>query len=144
MYKLEGDLRSDFTKHVNAQGCKAQPIESGTTGLGIPDWYVRTPKVSAWAEFKNLRFPLNYPLEVPFKPGQYTWLKRHWALGGTSLLIIGTIEGIYVWRNEHIQKVYVAPFYTSCGLHMPNLSGKVFVEWLDKMEYQDHEGLDNP
>jgi hypothetical protein len=101
--------------------------------LGIPDEYIRTTKVGAWAEFKNMRYPIRYPFEVPFKPGQFPWLKRHWELGGISLLIIGIPEGICTFKNGNICQFYGEPLECICDFFMSSMNGHAFIAWLDTL-----------
>jgi len=131
--KSESYLRRAFTTAIRATGNMATPIESGTTGLGIPDMYVRTPKTSVWIEFKNEKFALCYPYEVSFRPGQYLWLKKHMQLGGTSLLVVGSPEGIFVFKNECIRQVYDKSLNVYANLIMQVVDGRKFVNWLDKL-----------
>lgn len=131
----EGDLRAMVTRSLKHARVLAQPIESGETGLGIPDMFIRTTKTSAWMELKFRRFPIHYPFEVPFRPGQYAWLERNYKMGGTSVLMIGTLTGVYAFKNEQIEKVYDTDLLDHCGWFYQNF-GQVFpanefVMWLD-------------
>lgn len=131
----EGDLRALVTKSIKQIGLLAQPIESGETGLGIPDMYIRTGEVSAWMELKFRRFPLHYPFEVPFRPGQAAWLERNYKLGGTSLLMIGTLTGVYVFLNTNIKRVYNKDLLDECDWFYQNFGqtfpAREFVWWLN-------------
>lgn len=131
MYQSEGKLRAAFVQALRYNKILAQPIESGSTGLGIPDMFLRTGKHSVWAEFKNAKYAIQLPYTVPFRPGQYRWLKDYYSLGGLSLLVIGTPEGIYIFRNESIKKQYIKPLADCCNLFMPTVNGKVFIDWLN-------------
>lgn len=128
--KNEAELRSTMVKGFRAAGYMATPIESGSTGLGIPDLFVRLPFCGFWAELKNLRYPVRLPLEVPFRPGQYSWLARHHALGGTSMLVMGTPGMNYVFVNENIQKVYDRPLEQYASFAFNRFNAREFVGWL--------------
>lgn len=131
----EGDLRALITRGLRHAKVLAQPIESGETGLGIPDLYIRTTKTSAWMELKFRRFPIHYPFEVPFRPGQHAWLERNYKLGGTSVLMIGTLTGVYTFKNEQIKKVYENTLTDECGWFYQNFGqtfpAHEFIRWLD-------------
>jgi hypothetical protein len=118
---------------IRAAGCIAQPIESGETGLGIPDMFIRTESKSAWVEFKNTKYLLVYPYTVPFRPGQCAWLERYYQLGGTSLLVIGSLEGIFVFHNKAIKRVYESDLIGHCSSHFLHVVGKSFIAWLNKL-----------
>jgi hypothetical protein len=129
----EGTFRGDLTRAIRANDCQAQPIESGTTGLGIPDLWVRTTKVGAWVELKNEHYDLPLPgiYAVPFRTGQYGWLRRHYELGGISVLGVKAPSGVYFFANEAIREVYYDSLQIVCNIHMKSINGKEFIAWLD-------------
>ena len=52
-----------------------QRIESGTTGKGIPDIYAVSPKGQAmWLELKVIPGNNTQILNVPWRPGQQSWM----------------------------------------------------------------------
>jgi len=109
LYKNESALRSYFGNIAKSQGFKVQHIESGTTGCGIPDTYLSCPDVKGWIEFKLLGSILTVPrvLIVPYRAGQYAWLKNFSGAGTDCWLVLGFQEGIVVARNGEIQKDYL-------------------------------------
>lgn len=117
---------------LELSGAMVQSVESGSTALGIPDIYFRTLKIDGWIELKNLVYPIRGHLDVPFRPGQYAWLKRHWEMGGTSVLAISGVEGIWFYKGDRIQKTYTVPFTPDLSLN--RLDGKRIVEWLEEEE----------
>lgn len=131
--RRESNLRGTMTRVLRAMGYIAQPIESGETGLGIPDLYVRTSKASAWVELKNFRYPLVYPVQIPFRPRQKEWLADHSALGGLSVLVIGEPKGVHVFVGPLIKKTYSLPLNTCSSLSMTKFSGRMFVDLLDEL-----------
>ena len=133
MRRTEGMFRGDLTRAIRANNCQAQPIESGTTGLGIPDLWVRTTKVGAWVELKNEHYEPRIPYVVPFKPGQYAWLKHHYELGGTSVLGVKTPSGAYFFKNYAIQERYNRPLWDCCDMSMKSISGRDFIAWIDSL-----------
>lgn len=133
--RRESNFRGALGQAIRATHNIAQPIESGTTGLGIPDMFIKTTKVSAWAELKNEKFPLRFPYFVPFRPGQAAWLERHYQLGGISILGIATPDGNFFFVNENIRRVYESERQLHelssyvCGV----IVGKDIVRWLDSL-----------
>jgi hypothetical protein len=122
-----------MTRTIRMTRCIAQPIETGLTGLGVPDLFVRTHKVGAWCELKNIKERPTFPFKVPFRPGQYMWLKRHAVLGGTSILGIGTPIGIYFFCNDAIREVYYKSFEELCAYKTLHFNAREFVNWLNEL-----------
>jgi len=130
--KSESELRRTLVRGLRAHHVMAVSIESGTTGLGIPDVYIRTKRVGAWAELKNVKSTIKYPFTISFRPGQYQWLTTHHRLGGTSLLIVGTLFDIFVFKNEHIKEVYDKTMYKDIDFSFVNFNVAEFIDWLDQ------------
>ena len=131
--KRESNFRAALVVAIKASRCIAQPVETGTTGLGVPDLFVRTTKTSAWIELKNYRYPIKYPFVVSFRPGQAMWLERHYQLGGLSVLGISTLEGNFFFVNEKIKRTYERRLLDECDYWCPNIIGKEFIKWLDNL-----------
>lgn len=133
--RSEADVRGVLTRALRANGALAQPIESGTTGLGIPDLFVRTTRVSAWVELKYARYEPSSTYEVTFREGQYGWLKRYYELGGTSVLGIWTPAGLHCFKNESIKQYYSLKnldlIHQLSGIRMASVSGATFIEWIN-------------
>lgn len=129
--KSESELRRALVKGLRAHRALATPIESGLTGLGIPDLYIRTSKVSAWAELKNIKSRVTYPFTVPFRQAQHSWLTQHYKLGGTSLLIMAILDDIYVFKNSNILTVYDKTMYKYIDFSFVNFNIAEFIGWLD-------------
>lgn len=52
-----------------------QRIESGTTGVGIPDLYtIDTEGKARWLELKRVRCTWTPGIQIPWRPGQEAWL----------------------------------------------------------------------
>lgn len=131
--RYESDFRGALGQAIRATQCIAQPIESGSTGLGIPDLFVRTTKVSVWMELKNLRYPARFPFVVPFRPGQAAWLERHYKLGGISVLGIAAQDVKYFFVNENIRRTYETDFDSLCNFKCTHIIGRDIVNWLDNL-----------
>ena len=129
--KNEGAFSGVICKAMKDYGCKVQRIESGSTGLGIPDAFVRTFHTDIWMELKNLVYPVVHSVQVPFRPGQYAWLKEYARMGGHSVLAMATCEGFYFFHNDRIRKEYSAPLSAYADLSLQRIYGKTIVEWFD-------------
>ena len=129
--KNESAFSGVICKNIKDYGCKVQRIESGSTGLGIPDAFVRTFNTDVWMELKNLIYPVTHSVQVPFRPGQYAWLKDYARMGGNSVLAIASQEGFFFFHNDHIQKEYLAPLSKSADLCLNRIDGRTIVEWFD-------------
>ena len=68
-----------------------QPIESGSIGSGIPDIFFRDIHNEGWIELKQLIIKRNKMVYVPFRPGQYPWIKRYVKLNG-NMILLGTFK----------------------------------------------------
>jgi len=134
--KRESNFRGALGQAIRATRNIAQPIESGSTGLGVPDIFVRTSKVSAWIELKNYKYQIRYPLKVSFRPGQAAWLERYYKLGGISILGISTLEGNFFFVNMRIKRVY-NDLAAECDYFCTHIIGIEFVRWLDNLQ-DDH------
>lgn len=115
---LEKDLVHKITKGFRTPEynrlVKVQLIESGGTGLGIPDIFFRTEN-DTWAEAKRILITSKTinRIRIPYQAGQYAWIKKYRELGGNALLIclvldkFGTFDKkIYIFRNYGIQESY--------------------------------------
>ena len=134
--RRESDFRGALGQAIRATHNIAQPIESGTTGLGIPDMFIRTSKTSAWLELKNLKYGLQFPFVVPFRPGQAAWLERYYKLGGLSILGIAVYNTKYFFVNQHIQRTYPTKeqFEDLCDYQCEYIIGRDIVRWLDNLQ----------
>jgi hypothetical protein len=82
-----------------------QRIESGATGLGIPDIFYRTLSKDGWIELKELQVTSN-SVTIPFRPGQRGWLLNYCKLGGLGF-VFGTIGNeLYILSGYNIEKKY--------------------------------------
>lgn len=99
-------LRTIFIRN----GSLIQRIESGSTGLGIPDVFFRTKQSDGWIELKEVSWPIREEtkIHIPFKSGQFYWAHKYSSLNGDMFLIC-SIRGntnIYIFRKEYILKEY--------------------------------------
>jgi len=138
----ESDVRKALVHGARSMGLQAQAIESGTTGLGIPDIYVRTRRSSAWIELKRVRSRIKCPMHVPFKPGQYEWLSQHWQLGGTSVLVVAFDDCLCVLRDEQIEREYATLDDLTRGLVQASLNVRELVNFIDEPRFHLCRGDD--
>ena len=80
-------------------------IESHATMLGIPDVNFRTAYIEGWIELKQLKKG-HYVWRVPFRPGQYNWLKKQYMLNGIAILLATIDKQWYYFEGEDIKEVY--------------------------------------
>lgn len=76
---IDGGLRALFKKHMPY--VDFQPIETGGTGLGIPDTNGCFNGVECWIEFKQTE-----AWNVTVRPGQVGWAERRLRHGGRVYL----------------------------------------------------------
>lgn len=93
MGKPESKWRERFNSKMTEKGAWCTPIESGATGDGIPDTFMRFNNRGYWIEYKVIDAPLTSQQKVPFRPGQYNWLRRNHREGGVSLVAIQYNDG---------------------------------------------------
>ena len=134
--KRESNFRGALGQAIRATHNIAQPIESGTTGLGIPDMFIRTTKTDAWIELKNIKYTMNWPFHVPFRPGQAAWLEKYYNLGGISILGLSTPTGNFFFVNANIRRVYESErqMHDLSGYVCGGIIGRDFVKWLDNLQ----------
>lgn len=67
---------------LKSYNCIAQRIESGVTGRGIPDLYLRTPKREIWVELKvtSASKVEDEWFKIPWRQGQQAWHLRYYKL----------------------------------------------------------------
>lgn len=91
-------------------------IESGSTGVGIPDLFIQVPDgpISLWCELKSCRL-LKRTLTVKpeWRPGQIAWAKTHQKAGGLWILICSVEKDIRysVVPKDIYENGELKPFY---------------------------------
>ena len=77
-----------------------QRIESGSTGLGIPDIYFATKKENGWLELKEIKIlskninPDNI-IKIPFREGQKGWILNHLKYDKNIFIIYTTKDNFW-------------------------------------------------
>jgi len=110
---------------------KVQNIESGMTGLGIPDIFFRT-NIDTWMETKRIIIKSNNisKVTIPFQPGQYKWIDSYRKLGGHILLACLIIDKLSTYNNH----VY---FFRGSNIKRTYLYDEFFMNYDSLMDY-DH------
>ncbi len=88
---IETKMAQTFKKKLKDMPVNFHKIESGSTEVGFPDWYLRTEWIDLWIEAKELkRWPTRASTRIiiSYRPGQYNWIMQHRKLGGKVLLIV--------------------------------------------------------
>lgn len=102
---IEADLHKKVKRLAKSTTFKRveNKLENGT-----PDVYFFNKKCCGWMENKHIHLGNKYlgNVKVPFRPGQYPWLKEHYQNGGLSLLGIITDWGMFFAVNENICENY--------------------------------------
>jgi hypothetical protein len=95
-----------------------QKIESGGTGLGIPDIFIRTMNKDIWMECKQITWPKrSNEIKIPFQPGQLKWISNYIRLGGTAFLavLVGytspRTSQVYFFKNYSISGEYTKDMF---------------------------------
>lgn len=102
---LETDLYQWTIRKLRGATVKLQAIESGSTGLGIPDWFYRTLTIDGWIEAKCLK-DVKEIVKIPFRPGQFSWLMNYTKLHGNALLFVQHKEWLTIFQGMMIQREY--------------------------------------
>lgn len=103
MATLEKRFWSTFKKNL-PMGCHIQRIETGSTGLGIPDVNLCHSGVETWVELKVVKGK-----RVELSPQQVVWHHKRWRAGGSSYILArdkfegprkGKGDNIYLWCGK--------------------------------------------
>lgn len=89
-YSSEAAFSRALVPLLNDQFRCVQRIESGETGRGIPDIYIRGRRHELWVELKNMKHCSIYDgsWEVPWRQGQQAWHLNYYKAGGWPVLTI--------------------------------------------------------
>jgi len=76
--------------------------------LGTPDLYFSHFTTCGWIELKQFKLPKREKTEItiPFRPGQYGWIRRFSRAGTRVILICYTNNGVFAFEGERIKTVY--------------------------------------
>ena len=83
-------MRQWLIKVMRDKPILLQPIESGGTGIGIPDIFFRTRVNEGWIELKIAKIIKgSFRIKIDWRMGQLNWISRYVSLRGKVLLMIG-------------------------------------------------------
>jgi hypothetical protein len=80
---IDGGLRSLFIKHLTPFGFDCQAIETGGTGLGVPDMNYCYQGLEGWCEFKKTS-----AWAIQISAEQVGWLSRRQRAKGVCYVVI--------------------------------------------------------
>ena len=121
---LEKEMRKQIIEQWEGV-VRFTPIESPGTQRSIPDMQARSRTADWWIELKRYvsTYKLiydNYPISIPWRAGQRTWLRHHDAKNGNVALIytIGTLYYI-IQDMSNILETYenLKHLEQSCSYH---------------------------
>ena len=100
---LEKDMLKKLKRRIKTESINVllQPIESGRTGLGIPDIFWKTDFNQGWIELKQVYVTKYGKVVVPFRPGQLPWARKYIALNG-NMILLATFENTTYGKNTLI------------------------------------------
>ena len=95
-YRNEAAFSKALVTAMRNRGIFVQRIESGETGKGIPDLFVITHKTPMWIELKRIHDTCSdkRTLEIPWRPGQQSWLHDVACRGVTTMTLACFDDGI--------------------------------------------------
>jgi hypothetical protein len=124
----ETDGRQWLRRKLGRFNLQLQAIESGGTGIGIPDLYLRHSEGAMWIELKIGHY-VGTGIRVLFRPGQLPWLQTNVSLGGNVALLMfvpheeGNDFSWWVLKNSDIRASYTLEELATLGKGY--LSGKL-------------------
>ena len=106
-YKSESRFRNQLVNTMRQEGFKVQAVETGGTGLGVPDVFFARSGLSGWMELKNMQDDiLPDTITIDFRPGQIRWLTEFKDEGVNVYLVVSCIDGVFFFRNSEIKQEY--------------------------------------
>lgn len=108
-----------------------QSIESGGTGIGIPDIFFRTQNKEGWIELKQVRQSAKGKVNIPFRPGQISWIQRYIKRNGLVILLCSfsnhfpdrgylfAFKGKNIWEEYSINQFYDASYWQGTIEYFP-------------------------
>ena len=108
---LEKDMRRLLKHEVRIQipWVLIQRIETGSTGIGIPDFYFKTMYNEGWIELKEIKGNVSREaiIKIPYRPGQFNWIKKYISLSGNVILICSIGEVWHCFKGDYIWEEYM-------------------------------------
>jgi hypothetical protein len=109
-YRSEADFSAALIRALKGCCPFIQRIESGTTGKGIPDLYLRFPKREVWVELKNDRYASIYGAEymVDWRRGQQAWHLEYFHASGLPVITVVAMRDGFVFiplRERYLHNI---------------------------------------
>jgi len=74
----------------------------------VPDIYFANKYRSGWIELKNIKsVPRNGIIKIPFRPGQFAWIKKHLGYNSDIFLICTIGKQWFVKYGPDIKEKYL-------------------------------------
>lgn len=105
-YKSEARFRNQLVNEMRQEGFKVTIIETGSISRGVPDLFFAGKGKFGWIELKNIQGELPEIINIDYRPGQYQWLMDYMKEGLDVYVGISCELGIYIYKNNLIQKMY--------------------------------------
>ena len=107
--------------------------------LGTPDMHYTSMNNEGWAELKYIKeLPKrnDTTIKIPFRPGQYAWLRDRYNLNHQTYnwLILQIDDMLFMFLNESIKEEYTRKqllAYAYCQYLMKDLDNKVIFQCLN-------------
>jgi len=128
-YKNESSFGKEFDLGMIKEGWDIHNIQTPTTERGCPDRFAQN-RIGIWVELKNIFKSVNTPeVYIPYRPGQQSWLYKHWQHGGLSFTAIAGDDGILIIKNQGIlrDKIYQQGKWPQ--LNVSHLYSRTISDW---------------
>lgn len=116
MYRSEAAFSSALVSLLRSKGYMVQRIESGETGVGIPDIYALKDGRHYWIETKNLPYQelLGGTFKVSWRKGQQAWAQAYRiASGKVSYTVCALKKTIAIIPMVNVFRGNIVP-YSEC------------------------------
>jgi hypothetical protein len=92
-YRSEAAFSRALLLELKKRFSFVQRIESGETGRGIPDVYLRSAATEMWLELKNMPYAKVFDgsWQVPWRPGQLAWHLRYYKAAGRPVYTVAAL-----------------------------------------------------
>ncbi|MEJ2248053.1 MAG: hypothetical protein P8Y70_00150 [Candidatus Lokiarchaeota archaeon] len=114
---IESKMYDKLQKQLKPYAIKLTRIEN-LFGC-VPDIYFTSNQLKGWIELKNIRYiRKDNTIKVPFRPGQYPWIKNHLYFQKGIYLIVTINNKWFIKENNKIQEIYNLQNIELLDLHM--------------------------
>lgn len=131
--QLESKLWHLMRDGIRPLGAHIQRIESGATGLGIPDVECAYQGAQFWCELKIVDGN-----KIHFQPGQPSWLRKRWDTGCLSWVLarktLKTSDELFVWPGSLAIDVYQHGISVEPYFHTKKVANRGSFPWQTILE----------